>query len=179
VINRRDEIADMFKKYFHHYGFKKTSVDDVSGELHISKKTIYEYFESKESVFAFIIQREAAQAMQKMARHLESIPSAIEKLTLLIHLIFENADTYLKNSRNLDFHDRDEIASLSFQSAYETILKQVVEEGIHAGEFHFSSSDLSLSFVKAIIWQGLHALKDDPSSRPEQPTSATILKLLT
>ena len=52
---RGEQIADVFKKYFHHYGFKKTSVDEVAAELHISKKTIYSYFESKEAIFAELI----------------------------------------------------------------------------------------------------------------------------
>jgi AcrR family transcriptional regulator len=41
---QKQAIAEAFKKHFQHFGFKKTSVDDISEELHISKKTIYQYF---------------------------------------------------------------------------------------------------------------------------------------
>jgi AcrR family transcriptional regulator len=178
LVDRRDEIADMFKKYFHHYGFKKTSMDEVSGELHISKKTIYEYFDSKESVFAFIIKREADQASMLMVQKLENIPSQIEKTRVFIHLIFETAEKYLKNSRDLDFRDQDEIASLSFQTAYETVLQKLVEDGKKTGEFKLPCNDLNLAFLKAIIWQGLQTLKADPSNKPDEQTSEVIMKLL-
>ena len=44
----RERIADVFKKHFTYFGFKKTSVDEVAKELKISKKTIYQFFSSKE-----------------------------------------------------------------------------------------------------------------------------------
>ncbi len=178
MIDRRDEIAEMFKKYFHHYGFKKTSVDDVAAELHISKKTIYEYFDSKDAVFAYIIKREADQASQTMSRRLEGISKSTEKMQMLIHLIFDNAEMYIKSSSGLDLHDKDDMASQSFQAAYESILMLVVDEGIRRGEFHLPEGDLNRSFLKAVILQGLLALRQDPDCRVEQPTCQAALKLL-
>lgn len=178
MIDRRDEIAEMFKKYFHHYGLKKTSVDDVAAELHISKKTIYEHFESKEAVFAYIIQREAQQAGQAMLRRMEGLPSAAARLRMLIHLIFDNASLYIKSSHGLDLHDRDNIAMRVFQAAYESILLQVVEDGVRAGDFNLAEGDLNRAFLKGIITRGLQTLRDDPDSRVELPTGDAVFKLL-
>jgi AcrR family transcriptional regulator len=178
MVDRRDEIADMFKQYFHHYGFKKTSVDDIAAEIHISKKTIYEYFDSKDAVFAYIIQREADLASRAMGRRLDGLPSAKERMEMLIHLIFDHAELYLKSSRGLDLHDKDDMATLSFQTAYESLLLQVVEDGVQSGDFHLPDGELNRSFLKAIILQGLLALRQDPDCRVEQPTLLSVLKLL-
>ncbi len=178
MIDRRDEIAEIFKKYFHHYGFKKTSVDDVAAEMHISKKTIYEYFESKEAVFAYIIQREANQAGNAMSRRLEGLTTATERMQMLIHMIFDNASLYLKSSQGLDLHDRDDMANLVFQAAYESILMRVVDDGLQTGEFRLTGDELGRSFLKAVIQQGLQVMRQDPDSRVEHPTGVAVLKLL-
>jgi TetR/AcrR family transcriptional regulator len=178
MTDRRDEIAEMFKKYFHHYGMKKTSVDDVAAEMHISKKTIYEYFESKEAVFAFIIQQEAEQAGQSMLRRMEGLPSAAARLRMLIHLIFDNVSLYVKSSHGLDLHDRDDMAMRIFQAAYESILLQVVDDGVRAGEFNLPEGDLNRAFLKGIILQGLQTLRADPDCRVELPTGDAVFKLL-
>jgi len=39
-----DKAGDMFLKY----GFKSVTMDDIAGEMGISKKTIYKYFDNKE-----------------------------------------------------------------------------------------------------------------------------------
>lgn len=178
MSDRRDEIAEMFKKYFHHYGLKKTSVDDVAAELHISKKTIYEYFDNKDDVFGYIIQREAEQAGQAMLRRMEGLPSAAARLRMLIHLIFDNASLYVKTSHGLDLHDRDDMATRVFQAAYESILMRVVGDGIQSGEFNMPQDELNSFFLKGIIVQGLQTLRSDPDSRVEQPTCDAVFKLL-
>jgi AcrR family transcriptional regulator len=179
MSERKEQIAEQFKKHFHHYGFKKTSVDDIAAELHISKKTIYEYFDSKEAVFAYVIQGEANRVVVSIQHHLETINSAKEKLAVLIHLIFEQARIYLDKTRNLDFNNQEDIASLAFETAYMVMIKQVVSEGSRDSEFGGLINDLTLAFINAILKQGIQKIKSDPDSHPEQQTLLSILKLLT
>ena len=58
---QKQAIADAFKKHFQHFGFKKTSMDDISNELHVSKKTIYQYFSTKEEIFYYVVSQIAHQ----------------------------------------------------------------------------------------------------------------------
>ena len=46
----KDEIALTFMGLAMRYGFRRTAVEDVARALRISKKTIYEYFPSKEAL---------------------------------------------------------------------------------------------------------------------------------
>jgi len=66
-------------------------VDDISAELHISKKTIYQYFNTKEEIFYYVVSRIARQYMHRMEQDLARIPTAGEKLTQLVHMIFAEA----------------------------------------------------------------------------------------
>lgn len=178
MIDRRDEIADEFMKHFHHFGFKKTSVDEVAGQLHISKKTIYEYFESKENVFEFVIARESKKISAQMEVRLKTIHTADEKIRTLIHMIFENAVNYILASKNLDFIGQDEIATRAFQSAYEIILLDVIDEGKHSKKFSQSIGEPELSYIFAVILQGLNSLRKDPEINPEKSVCSMVLKML-
>ena len=46
----KEKILNYSRNKFHREGFYKTSMDEISSELHISKKTIYKYFPSKEKL---------------------------------------------------------------------------------------------------------------------------------
>jgi AcrR family transcriptional regulator len=176
---RREQIADAFKKYFHHYGFKKTSVDDVAAELHISKKTIYSYFDSKESIFAYVIQREAYLLVPSMQQRLQGLLTTQEKISVLIHLVFEQAQLYLETTRGLDFENQEAAARLAFQTAYEEVLKQILQENYNQKDLTQEPvNGLFFSFIKAVIWQGLQAVKSEPVSRVEYETCQAVLKLI-
>ena len=46
----RRKIIDSATKQFVAHGCRRITMDDVAGELHISKRTLYEYFEKKEDL---------------------------------------------------------------------------------------------------------------------------------
>ncbi|NMB58941.1 MAG: TetR/AcrR family transcriptional regulator [Chloroflexi bacterium] len=178
MIDRREEIADVFMKHFHHFGFKKTSVDEVAGELHISKKTIYEYFDSKEDIFRFIIQREADRSSAAMEEKLRSGKTASEKIAALVHMIFSMADSYIRKSRNLDFQNQEEITLPIFRAAYEGLLAKIIKEGNQAGEIKSCKTDLELSFVKAVILHALEEFRSNQDRGIEPTTLEVVMKMI-
>lgn len=50
ATEEKDKILNYSRNKFYREGFYKTSMDEISSELHISKKTIYKYFPSKEKL---------------------------------------------------------------------------------------------------------------------------------
>lgn len=50
ATEEKEKILNYSRNKFHREGFYKTSMDEISSELHISKKTIYKYFPSKEKL---------------------------------------------------------------------------------------------------------------------------------
>jgi AcrR family transcriptional regulator len=153
---RAEEIADAFERHFHHFGYRKTSVDDVARELKISKKTIYAYFDSKEAILHFLVQRSSATLLRQMGSHLEGLPTAAERLAGLVHLIFTQASLFTTKRDPLDF--KYEIAEAAFREAYRTELKAVLEAGIRTGEFQPQPLELQVILLDGLIAAGLRLL---------------------
>ena len=67
----KDEIALTFMGLTVRYGFKRTAVEDVARALRISKKTIYEYFPSKDAMLEYALElgRSAAAPAGRVAAH--------------------------------------------------------------------------------------------------------------
>jgi AcrR family transcriptional regulator len=65
--NVKEQIIDAFISVFNEYGHKVT-LDKVAAFLHISKKTIYKYFASKEEIYDYILLNASSEisAKQKM-----------------------------------------------------------------------------------------------------------------
>lgn len=55
IINKKDIIIDSASKLFCHYGFEKTTLDDIAREAGIGKGTIYCEFKSKEEIMLYVI----------------------------------------------------------------------------------------------------------------------------
>ena len=45
------------KQLFGHYGYRRTSIDDIAQEARIAKGTVYLYFKSKEEIFRALCQQ--------------------------------------------------------------------------------------------------------------------------
>ena len=61
----KDEIAEKFLELAFRFGYRRTAVEDVARELHISKKTIYEHFASKDELLRDALEQ---AAMEQRAR---------------------------------------------------------------------------------------------------------------
>ena len=62
----KDEIALTFMGLAVRYGFRRTAVEDVARALRISKKTIYEYFPSKEALVEHALELGALQQRRRV-----------------------------------------------------------------------------------------------------------------
>ncbi|WP_100486392.1 TetR/AcrR family transcriptional regulator [Sporolactobacillus pectinivorans] len=49
-VMRREQIIDAAEKLFFTKGFERSTMDDVAGTAHFSKRTVYAYFSSKEQL---------------------------------------------------------------------------------------------------------------------------------
>jgi AcrR family transcriptional regulator len=174
----KDQIADIFQKYFNHFGFKKTSVDDVARELHISKKTIYQYFSTKEEVFYYVISRIARQYRARMEAELDGIPTYRGKVEHLVRMIFSESRKWVKENDAFEFKYKYEIAELAFQDTYAELIAELVQKGIEQGEFPPLPVETTARFIRGIISEGMELLMAHPERKAEEEVIAAVLKLL-
>lgn len=51
AVDARQQVLDAASRLFLHYGFKKTTMDEIAGRVGISKGALYLHFKSKEEIF--------------------------------------------------------------------------------------------------------------------------------
>ncbi|MBN3034648.1 MAG: TetR/AcrR family transcriptional regulator [Bacteroidales bacterium] len=179
MTDPRQRIADAFKRHFTHFGFRKTSVDEVAKELKMSKKTIYQFFSTKEKIFFFIISQAAQGYSRKMERDIREISGARGKLEELIRLIFRESRRWVREGNDaFEFKYKYEIASLAFRDAYSGLFERLLNEGIEEGVFRVSRPELTLQFIQGIFSEAMKVLQSDTESPVEDEVMESVRRLV-
>ncbi len=76
-----EKVIPYAGKLFRKYGYKNTTVDDIASGIHISKKTLYDVFPSKEVILSETIWREKKEVLIKFY---DTIPSGSQPDTILL-----------------------------------------------------------------------------------------------
>lgn len=177
--NIQEKIAESFEKHYNQFGFKKTSVDDISRDLKISKKTIYKHFSSKEQIFKYLIQKISAQFCELIEPKLASIPTYDKKMEQLVFIIFQDIRNWLKESQDsFEFRFKFELTQQAFQKAYHNMAKDLYKKGIETGEFSNTNVELTIKFLDSILFESIKLIHVNHDLGIEQDTARSILKLL-
>ena len=62
---------------------------------------------------------------------------------------------------------------------YGPMVRDLLEQGVAAGEFQIADVELTSRFVQAIGMEAVRQIHDDPESRPEEATVEAIRRLIT
>src|SRR5947199_9191354 len=80
----RETILDAADRLLQHYGYKKTTMDDLAQEAGIGKGTIYLYFPSKEEVALSSVDRANARIHAQLREIARSGGSPTERLRQML-----------------------------------------------------------------------------------------------
>ncbi len=178
-IKKKNEIADAFKRHFLHFGFKKTTVDDVAAELGMSKKTIYRCFDSKDDIFYFIISRKAKARRVMIEKKIKNLDSASAKMEEMISINFTKfREIHKSTSPAFDERFQAEIAAGAFKEAFNQLVSDIIEEGVKKNEFEVCDHDMTVRYIQALITETVISIREDHSSQPEDFLICTVNKLL-
>ncbi len=83
---KRAQILSLAKKRFERFGFNKTTVDEIARDAGISKRTLYQEFESKEKILEELLMFEALSVRKAILNQIGKIPNPAEKLQTYIRL---------------------------------------------------------------------------------------------
>ena len=84
------ESARLFSKY----GIRSLSMDDICRELGISKKTLYQYVESKSDLISHILQSAYGEHGKKMLEFIEGEHNAIDELLAVSRKVCLNMQNF-------------------------------------------------------------------------------------
>ncbi|HWR40206.1 MAG TPA: TetR/AcrR family transcriptional regulator [Patescibacteria group bacterium] len=90
-------ILDKAKERMERFGFKKTTMDEISKDCKISKKTIYEHFADKEDMFKCLLLRECHKTTELLFMQVGEVSDPLEKLVLLVRksITYFNQDHFI------------------------------------------------------------------------------------
>ncbi|TAG32079.1 MAG: TetR/AcrR family transcriptional regulator [Sphingobacteriia bacterium] len=137
----KEDIIRAAQKLFQAFGLKKTTMEDIAKSLGKGKSTLYYYYESKEQIFAEVLQKELEEVFEKTKIAVNAVNTAEEKLkTFAVTRI-----TVLGNMLNLyrlvcgDLMEQPTCTKNLF-SEYahqeKALIESILEFGILQGEFN-------------------------------------------
>mgnify|MGYP003606567026 CR=1 FL=1 len=90
-------ILDQAKLRFDRFGFQKTTMDEISRDCRISKRTLYERFQDKQHLFDSLIEREGHKDLENILKRLGEVADPLDRLLNLLRTSIDyfSEDTFL------------------------------------------------------------------------------------
>jgi AcrR family transcriptional regulator len=153
---RRQQIEDAASALFRERGYAATSVRDIAQALHIQGPSLYAHVASKEDVLWSIVVRAAGRLNAEVGAAATGSASAPRKLRDMIrgHVAVvtssqKDAAVFLHEWRFLSYERRTDIAAR--RDAYESMFRDVIDEGMTAGNFRAVDSRLSAMAILSAL----------------------------
>ena len=166
---KRRRIIAAAIQVFAHDGISNGKIATIAEKAGIGKGTVYEYFSSKEDIFAAVFKDFFDQIMAGYSQLIDAPMDPVKKIELVFDYSYDYLDLLMKDKHGQDWlifleiflqGFRDEfkgIGKLSFSAVLREvydIFKPIVEEGIQAGVFR----QLDPDYVTFILFTALDGL---------------------
>ena len=152
----RKKIIITAGQIFSHYGFKKTTMDEIAKALKIGKSSIYYYFESKEDIFEAVVLFEANILRNELTTAIKSVESPIGKMKNYVFVrmkAFEKLSNYYNAifDKNLDHFDFIETIREKYDREELAILRLIIYHGIRKKVFNVVNSEYTAMAVQTTL----------------------------
>ena len=87
--DKKQRILDAAFERFSHFGFLKTTVDEIARQAQVGKGTVYSYFASKEEILLSLVEREFTKEFDKIYKAIVQEESTIGKFRKMIEVSFD------------------------------------------------------------------------------------------
>lgn len=174
---KRERILECAFNEFTRSGIKRSSVDCIAAKMHISKKTIYEFFENKENLLLCSVQHE-------IGKILEGIKASSESCTDVLSIIIAHSVRLFKfcNATGRGFYS--ELVSYPETMAYIQNVRALLLEsgkrrfaqGIEEG---YLREDTDINIVGRLLESQIVAFETgDNSHTPDEICKLSLMIIL-
>jgi AcrR family transcriptional regulator len=152
----RTRIILTASKIFSHYGFRKTTMEEISRALKKGKSSIYYYFGSKEEIFEAVVLYEANQLRMRLTTAIKEVDSPPDKLRNYIYVRmkeFAKLSNYYNAvfDKNLDHYDFVEKIRSRYDREELAILRLLVYVGTSRGVFAVRDSEYTAMAIQTML----------------------------
>lgn len=177
-MSQKEQIAEAFERLVSRVGYKQANLDDLSRELHISKKTIYVHFDGKREIYAHVVEKQARLEQAKLRAMVADAASSREKVAMLLKFVIGSARAHVLETSKEEWLAQYEVAADVFAKANGDLLREIVEEGIAAGEFGAGDPDLVEKMVAAMVLQYTVLMNAQPDYDRDEELVERILRFV-
>ncbi len=152
----RKKIIVTAGQIFSRYGFRKTTMEEISKALKMGKSSIYYYFPSKEEIFKAIVLNEANILRNELTKAIKSVPSPIEKMRNYVFVrmkTFEKLSNYYNAifDKNLDHFDFVETIRANYDREELAILQLILYDGTRKKVFSVTNSEFTALAIQTAL----------------------------
>ncbi len=152
----RHKIILTAGRIFSHYGFKKTTMEEIARSLKIGKSSIYYYYQSKEDIFEAVVLYEANILRNELTTAIKAVESPIDKMRDYIFVrmkAFEKLSNYYNAifDKNLDHFDFVERIRAKYDREELAILRLIIYDGARKSVFNVESSEYTAMAVQTTL----------------------------
>jgi AcrR family transcriptional regulator len=175
----RAAILDAATKLFHERGFSQATTAEIAAEAHVTKRTVYRYFSSKEDLLFAIHE----QFLERLLQPIDLRGTPRERFTALLENYVETAITHRDQIR-VFFEERKNLSPESLASVigrrdeHEKLFRQTLADGIAAGDFRELDVTVTSEGVLGAV-AGLYQWYDPASWLSPRDIAATLSTLFT
>jgi AcrR family transcriptional regulator len=152
----RTTIILTASKIFSRYGFRKTTMEEISKALKKGKSSIYYYFASKEEIFEAVVLYEANQLRTQLTTAIKEVDSPPHKLRNYIFVrmrAFEKLSNYYNAvfDKNLDHYEFIEKIRARYDREELAMLRLLVYVGKSRGVFEIEDSEYTAMAIQTML----------------------------
>lgn len=156
-----ETILQAALKCFAAYGYKKTTLEDIAGELGLGNSSVYAYTAGKRALYEDVVRFVMLRWQAKVKAAVETQPSAADKFRVLCEtaLLYLSEDSafcaLLKNDPTIFpmFPESDPYEEINAESV--AMIASILDEGQLSGEFRVldsaAVSDVVFTMYKGFI----------------------------
>lgn len=150
--------------------FHQVKVEDVAAHAGVGKGTVYEYYSSKEELFAAIFEEGGKAYLKEIEKSIIPTASPSEKIEALVaaHLAFIRKQRHLSllliSEQKIIVPRERHQALLARRNSFLGIIKKIIDEGIDKGVFRPQNSALSSLLIMGeltALWSLILTAEDE------------------
>lgn len=152
----RKKIINTAGQIFSRFGFRKTTMDEISKALKMGKSSIYYYFPGKEEIFEAVVLNEANILRNELTKAIKSVDSPLEKMRNYVFVrmkAFEKLSNYYNAifDKNLDHFDFVETVRAKYDREELAILRLILYDGARKKVFSVTNSEFTALAVQTAL----------------------------
>ncbi|PKM42212.1 MAG: hypothetical protein CVV03_10275 [Firmicutes bacterium HGW-Firmicutes-8] len=152
----KNRILQAAVKKINQYGFRKFTVKDIAAELNISKKTIYEYYASKDEIISAVVDTYVELEKAGVYKALENKGNWSDKLQAVVLSFVQDRPVWVTEELRRFFPK--EWGKMEAQRIWRTpIVDEVFSQAVKSGEIR---SDIPPSIIQLTLYSSFSALFD-------------------